>query len=65
MILSSQMIAKVKKQLEEYPLEADELRRVEGMGLLFVSRSLEHVEECSHAYSLSIDGTKYHFFVRR
>jgi len=62
-MISEQMLEKIKKQLTESPLtDADELRRVEGMGHLYMSLSLDHADECSYLYSITIDETKYYFF---
>lgn len=68
MILSNQMQLLIKEQLRTRPLSADEVRRVERMGELYVSRlSKERLDSSvyTYKYTLEIEGVSYHFYGRK
>jgi hypothetical protein len=64
MIISEAYGVKLKKLLGQNPLEADELRRVKGMGALYISLvSKEHVQEgYEFLYSYRIEDKLYNFY---
>lgn len=65
MIPTPQMQRLIRDQLRENPLKGDEVRRVEGMGRLYVSLDRTHAEDCLFLYTFEIDGTEYHFFASK
>jgi hypothetical protein len=65
MIPTMQMQQNLKDLLNNTPLQKGELRRIEGMGGLYVSLSREIEEEgYEFMYSLGIDDVVYYFFGR-
>lgn len=63
MNLSQQMQQNIKNVLQTSPLLPDELRRVEGMGELYIGLSREFVgSEYTFLYSLEIEGKPHYFF---
>lgn len=63
MIPSPQMQQQLKTLFETDPLEVDELRRIEGMGELYVSLSRDQeCDGCAYLYSLAINDIQYFFF---
>lgn len=59
MNISEQMQRTLQESLQRAPLQEDELRRVEGMGNLYVS--LKKMDELGFLYALEIDGVHYYF----
>ncbi len=65
MIPTLQMQQNLKTLLTTTPLQEGELRRIEGMGGLYVSLSREINEKgYEFMYSLGIDDVVYYFFGR-
>lgn len=64
MILSNQMQERLRQFLVASPLHEGEIRRVDGMGNLYVALSKEHKEPYYFQYSLAIDGVPHYFFGR-
>ena len=65
MIPTPQMQQNLKDLFAASPLQEGELRRIEGMGGLYVSLSREIKEEgYEFMYSLGIDGIVHYFFGR-
>lgn len=64
MILSNQMQERLKVLLAEAPLLEGEMRRVEGMGDLYVALSKEQDKPYYFQYSLAIEGVPHFFFGR-
>lgn len=62
MILSTQMQEEIKQRLAASPLYDGEIRRIDGMGDLYVSLTREMHEPYYFQYTLRIDDTPYHFF---
>lgn len=68
MILSNQMQLLIQEQLRTRPLSADEVRRIERMGELYVSRLSGEAVDADvyiYKYTLKIDGISYHFYGRK
>ncbi len=72
MKLTRHAIAHMRGQIAEKPIGDTEMRRVEGMGNLFMSRKRFVADEEGefvigsmvfwHQYTLKIDGVTYHFY---
>jgi hypothetical protein len=54
----------LREQLTASPLKSGEIRRIEGMGELYVSttKEMENAHEYTFMYSLYIDEIPYYFF---
>ena len=67
MIPTQPMQQLIKDQLTASPLSEGEIRRIEGMGELYVSLSRDtdkRHHEYTFMYSLTIDSTQFYFFSR-
>lgn len=67
MIPTQNMQQLIKSQLAASPLYEGEIRRIEGMGDLYVSRKREletSHDEYTYMYSLIIEEETYYFFSR-
>jgi hypothetical protein len=72
MKLTKYAIARMRTQIAEQPVAESEMRRVEGMGNLFMSRKRFVCDDEGefivgsmvywHQYALMIDGVTYHFY---
>jgi len=63
-VITPTAIQKFRKALAESLLGEGEMRKVEGMGALFISRVLPEKGRDGYTwlYSLEIDGITYHFY---
>lgn len=65
MIPTLQMQQHLKDLLSQSPLETGEIRRIEGMGELYVSLSSDlNKGEYEYLYSLGIDDVVVYFYAR-
>jgi hypothetical protein len=67
MIPTQPMQQLIKNQMTAFPLTDGEIRRIEGMGELYVSLTRDvdkRHHEYTYMYSLIIDGKKFYFFSR-
>ncbi len=72
MRITEHAVARMRSQIAEQPLHDDEMRRIEGMGDLFMSLKLHKADaegEVNHGgmiywhqYTMRIDGVIYHFY---
>lgn len=62
MILSTQMQEEIKQRLAASPLYEEEIRRIDGMGELYVSLRKDIPDPYYWQYSLSIEDVPHHFF---
>jgi hypothetical protein len=62
MILSTQMQDKLRQSLTASPLFENELRRIDGMGELYVSLVKDQHEPYYYKYTLSINDVPHYFF---
>ena len=69
--LTSHAIELIRLQIERKPINSDELRRVQGLGNLFMSRTRFQSEDGEferegwthwEIYSMKIDGVVYYFY---
>lgn len=64
MILSSTHIERIRKSLQENPLQQNDVRRIEGLGELYLSFS-DHLLDgdlYTELYKLNIDDVSYTFY---
>lgn len=67
MIPTQPMQQLIKDQMTATPLAEGEIRRIEGMGELYVSLTRDidkRHHEYTYMYSLTIDNKKFYFFSR-
>lgn len=62
MMLSSQLQRLLAEGLRSQPLMPDEVRRVEGMGNLYVSLQRRPQGNFYFRYTLEVDTVDHHFF---
>lgn len=61
-MITKQMVDLLREQLAQQPLGPDDLRRVVGMGELYISRKREAQPGYYFMYSFELGGVLYCFF---
>jgi len=59
-MITKAMIAKLKVEIQKGPFTFGEMRRIQGMGDLYISETKTSTEGYVWLYTIEIDGKTYH-----